>query len=164
MDAPNDLTLSVRCRPGAVSRGAWVSAYYHVFARQLDADATAELREMTRAVHGYLRFRGRHAGPGVRPGRSRPGGVCAGSHALLPGLRRRNGDLLVQSPALEPLGLHYTPGEVHSFVEHPAVFDVQTDQRRIRFSNSLVSPAAGERIWFRSACLWISATRPFAGF
>ena len=43
-----------------------------------------------------------------------------------------------------PLGLHYTPGEVRAFVEHPAVSDVQTDQRRIRFSNSVISPAPGE--------------------
>ena len=42
----------------ALLLGALGVAYYHVFARQLDADATAELREMTRAVHGYLRFEG----------------------------------------------------------------------------------------------------------
>ena len=32
--------------------------YYRAFARQLDLDATAELREITSGVHGYLRFPG----------------------------------------------------------------------------------------------------------
>jgi heavy metal sensor kinase len=120
-------------------------AYYHVFARQLDADATAELREMTRAVHGYLRFEG--GTPVLAYDPEDPDQVTFVQEATryYQVYDANRGDLLIQSPAFEPVGLHYTPTEVHTFVEHPAVFDVQTDQRRIRVSNSVVAPAAGER-------------------
>ena len=56
----------------------------------------------------------------------------------------KSGRLLVQSPALEPLGLHYTPNEVRAFVNDADVFDVQTDHGKIRMSNSLLSPVDGE--------------------
>ena len=42
------------------------------------------------------------------------------------------------------LGVHYTPGEVRAFLDQPSVYDVQTDQRKIRFSNSVISPAPGD--------------------
>ena len=119
-------------------------AYDHAFARQLDADATAELREMTRAVHGYLRFQ---AGtPVLSYDPDDPDQVTFVQDATLyyQVYDAKSGDLLVQSPALEPLGLHYTAAEVRGFVESPRVFDVQTDRRRIRFSNSLVTPGPGE--------------------
>jgi hypothetical protein len=40
----------------------------------------------------------------------------------------------VQSEALEPLGLHYTPAEVRAFVEHPTTSDIETDRRKIKFT------------------------------
>ena len=80
MDAPNHIDAFVRRGPGAVSRRLGFGVL-HVFARQLDADATAELREMTRAVHGYLRFEGGTPVLTYRPGGSRPGDVRTGSRA-----------------------------------------------------------------------------------
>jgi heavy metal sensor kinase len=129
----------------ALFLGALGLAYYHVFARQLDADATAELREMTRAVHGYLRFEG--GTPVLAYDPEDPDQVTFVQEATryYQVYDANRGDLLIQSPALEPLGLHYTTAEVRAFVEHPAVFDVQTDQRRVRVSNSIVAPAAGAR-------------------
>ena len=44
-------------------------------------------------------------------------------------------------PALEPLGLHYTPAEVQAFRDAPRLLDMQTDYGRIRLSNSVLSPA-----------------------
>jgi len=129
----------------ALFLGALGVAYYHVFGRQLDADATAELREMTRAVHGYLRFEG--GTPVLTYDPEDPDQVAFVQEATryYQVYDAASGDLLVQSQALEPLGLHYTSAEVRAFVERPGVFDVQTDQRRIRLSNSLVTPAVGER-------------------
>jgi two-component system, OmpR family, sensor kinase len=120
------------------------AAYYHAFARQLDADATDELGELTRAVHGYLRFQ---AGmPVLVYAPDDPDQVAFIQEAtrFYQVYDGRSGALLVQSPALEPLGLHYTPGEVHSFVSHPRTFDVQTDHGKIRFSNGLISPRSDE--------------------
>ena len=41
--------------------------------------------------------------------------------------------------------MHYTPNEVRALLEQPAVYDVQTDRRRLRISNSVISPAPGEK-------------------
>jgi heavy metal sensor kinase len=118
--------------------------YYHVFARQLDLDATAELAEITRGVHGYIRFQ--DGMPILEYDRDDPDQVAFVQDATryYQVYDGNSGRLLVQSAALEPLGLHYTPGEVRAFLERPVVADVQTDRRRIRFSNSVISPARGE--------------------
>jgi two-component system, OmpR family, sensor kinase len=118
-------------------------AYYQLFARQLDVDATAELEEMTRGVHGYLRFP--EGTPALAYDRNDPDQVAFVQDATryYQVFEVDTGRLLVQSEALEPLGLHYTPGEVRAFVAHPVVSDIQTDQRKIRLSNSVISPASG---------------------
>lgn len=50
-----DLTLSY-AGVLALFLAALGFTYYHVFVRQLDVDATAELAEVTRGVHGYMKF------------------------------------------------------------------------------------------------------------
>jgi heavy metal sensor kinase len=119
--------------------------YYRVLARQLDRDATAQLEELTRSLHGYFRF---------------PNGVPtlvydrsdADESAFIEEASRfyqvfdaATGQLLVQSPALEPLGLHYTPGELQSFRGASTLHDMQTDQGRLRLSSSVMAGAAGEQ-------------------
>jgi heavy metal sensor kinase len=80
------------------------------------------------------------------------------------------GRLLVQSPALQPLGLHYTPAEVAEMRLRPRVHDMETDVGRLRLSDSVVAPAPGQvyllqvgaslegvaraRRTFRSLLLW----------
>jgi heavy metal sensor kinase len=115
--------------------------YYHLFARQLDADATAELAEITRGVHGYIRFE--QGTPTLAYDREDPDQVAFVQDATryYQVYDGNSGRLLLQSAAVQPLGLHYTPGEVRGFLERPVLADVQTDQGRIRFSNSVISPA-----------------------
>lgn len=139
-----DLTLSYAGVLGLLL-AALGFTYYHVFARQLDVDATAELAEVTRGVHGYIRFQ--DGKPALEYDPDDPDQVVFVQDATryYQAYDANTGRLLAQSAALEPLGLHYTPGEVRAFLEHPGVADVQTDQRRIRFSNSIISPAPGER-------------------
>jgi heavy metal sensor kinase len=139
-----DLTLSYVGVLG-VFLAALGFGYYHLFARQLDADATGELAEITRGVHGYIRFQ--DGLPLLAYDRDDPDQAAFVQDATryYQVYDGNSGRLLVQSAALEPLGLHYTPGEVRAFLEHAAVSDVQTDQRRIRFSNSVLSPSIGER-------------------
>ena len=119
-------------------------ACYHLFARQLDVDATTELTELTSGVHGYLRF---HGGmPALEYDRNDP------EEAAFIGEATRyyqvyevgSGRLLAQSDGIAPLGLHYTPAEVRAFVQHPTSFDIQTDRHKIRLSNTIVTPARGE--------------------
>ena len=139
-----DLTLSYAGMLGLLL-AALGFAYYHAFARQLDVDANNELAEITRGVHGFIRFQ--NGVPVLAYDREDPDQVAFAQDATryYQAYDGNTGRLLAQSPALEPLGLHYTPREVHAFLEHPAVSDVYTDQRRIRFSNSMLSPAAGEK-------------------
>ena len=118
-------------------------AYYQVLARQLDADATADLEELTAGLHGYLSFRGGQ--PTLDYDQTDPEQVSFIDRAtrFYQIYDANTGRLLVQSPALEPLGLHYTPSEVQALREQPRTRDMQTDRGRIRFSNSLLAPSPG---------------------
>ena len=91
---------------GAAARRGLSLAYYRVLARQLDADANADLDGADQRAARLPALRRRHAVGRLRPQRHRPGRVRRRRDPLLPGLRRRDaGELLVQSTALEPLGL-----------------------------------------------------------
>ncbi len=128
----------------AVLLGALGFACYHAFARQLDRDATRELTEITRGLHGYLRFA--DGVPQLSYARQDPYQATFVQDATryFQVYDGGTGRLLTQSPALQPLGLHYTPNEVHRFMAQPAIADVHTDRRRLRLSNSVISPAKGE--------------------
>ena len=119
-------------------------ACYQAFARQLDRDATQELTEITRGIHGYLRFD--HGTPELSYDRADPYQATFVQDATryYQVYDGRSGRLLTQSPALQPLGLHYTPNEIRRFMAKPVVADVHTDRRRIRFSNSVISPSGAE--------------------
>lgn len=120
-------------------------AYYHVFARQLDADATTELAEITRGVLGFIRIQG--GMPVLAYDDDDPDQVAFARDATryYQVYDGNSGRLLAHSPALELLSIHYTPDEVHAFLEHPTVSDVHTDHRSIRFSNSVLSPSTDEK-------------------
>ncbi|MEO7189584.1 MAG: heavy metal sensor histidine kinase [Vicinamibacterales bacterium] len=118
--------------------------YYHALAIQLDADATGDLAEVTSAIHGYLHFS--DGMPALVYDTNDPDQVSFidAASRYYQVYDAEDGRLLVQSAALEPLGLQYTPNEVHGFRDHPRVSDVETDRGRIRFSNSLISASPGE--------------------
>ncbi|HUR33149.1 MAG TPA: hypothetical protein VM032_05095, partial [Vicinamibacterales bacterium] len=81
--------------------------YYQVLSRQLDAGASADLEEITSALHGYLRVS--DAGPSLNYDRSDPDQVSfvEGPARYYQIYDATTGQLVVQSPALSPLGLHY---------------------------------------------------------
>jgi heavy metal sensor kinase len=114
-------------------------AYYRVLSQQLDADATAEVHEVTSGLHGYLQFE--QGLPVLDYDRNDPDEVSfvdrVGRYFQV--YNATTGDLLLQSPALGPLGLQYTPAEVRAFRDHPGIEDVLTDNGRIRFSNSVIT-------------------------
>jgi heavy metal sensor kinase len=56
----------------------------------------------------------------------------------------RTGRLLLQSDALEGLGLHFTPTEVQAYRDQPRIQDLRTDYGRFRISNSVITPSPGE--------------------
>lgn len=119
-------------------------AYHRMLVRQLDADSTAALDAVTRGLHGYLRF---DAGtPVLEYDRSDPEAVTFIEEATryYQVYNASTGQLLVQSPALESLGLHYTPEEVALFRQAPRVEDLQTDLGRLRLQSSLIMPGAEE--------------------
>jgi two-component system heavy metal sensor histidine kinase CusS len=117
--------------------------YYQVLARQLDADATADLEQITSGLHGYLNFS--DIGPSLAYDREDPDQVSfvEGATRYYQVYDAATGELVVQSPALAPLGLHYTPEEVKTFSEAPGIHDMQTDHGRVRLSSSVLSPGTG---------------------
>lgn len=118
--------------------------YYRVLELQLDEDATATLREITDGIHGYLHFK--DGVPELVYDRNDPEQVLfiESSTRYYQVFDAETGRLLGQSSALEPLGLRYTPTEVQSFREHPRMLDIETDRGRLRLSNTLMMPSAGE--------------------
>ena len=118
--------------------------YHRVLVRQLDSESTAVLEEVTRGLHGYLRF---DAGqPVLEYNKTDPAAVTFIEEATryYQIYDAASGALLVQSPALESLGLHYTPDEVRAVRENPRVEELQTDRGRLRLQSSLMIPAPGE--------------------
>jgi two-component system OmpR family sensor kinase len=117
---------------------------YRVLAYQLDTDVTANLSELTTGLHGYLRF-GEQA-PTVVFDSSDPDEATFVEEATryYQVFDAASGQLLVQSDALRPLGLDFTPPEVRQFSEQRLPLDVRTDYGRLRLSNSLLTPPNGE--------------------
>ncbi len=116
---------------------------YRALGQQLDADATASLIELTNGLHGYLHFE--NATPEVQYDAS-----DAQETAFVQRATRfyqiydgTTGALLVQSEAIEPLGLTFTPMEVKSFHDEPRLHDIQTDYGRVRLTNSVISGGPG---------------------
>ncbi|HEV8395148.1 MAG TPA: ATP-binding protein [Vicinamibacterales bacterium] len=143
------MTLSLRARLAvsatvvfAVLIGALAAASYTVLARQLDADASDRLAELTDGLHGYLRFH--DDVPSVEFDASDGDQVSFVQEATryYQIYEAGSGRLLFQSSALAPLGLRLTPGRVRAYVASLRSFDVATDYGRLRMSNSLV-PGAG---------------------
>ena len=118
---------------------------YRVLAYQLDADVTANLAELTTGLHGYLRF-GEEA-PAVVFDRSDPAAAAFVDEATryYQVFDATSGELLVQSDAIRPLGLEFSPAEVQQFRDQRLPMDVQTDYGRLRLSNSVLTPADGRR-------------------
>jgi heavy metal sensor kinase len=125
---------------------AIAAASYRVLAYQLDADVSANLEEMTRGLHGYLRFGDGAPTLSFDPTDPAQASFVNEATRYYQVFDAISGDLMAQSDVLGPLGLELTPGEVRQLVEQPVPFDVQTDYGRIRFSNSVLEPAVGRRV------------------
>ena len=112
-------------------------------AYQLDADVTANLSELTTGLHGYLRFGGE--APTVAFDASDPAEAAFVDEATryYQVFDGASGRLLVQSGALGPLGLEFTPPEVRQFRDQRLPLDVHTDYGRLRLSNSVLTPPGG---------------------
>ena len=116
---------------------------YRALAEQLDSDATISLMELTSGLHGYLHFE--NGTPEVQYDASDPQETAFVQRAtrfyqIYDGA---TGALLLQSEAIEPLGLTFTPAEVKSFHDEPRLHDIQTDYGRVRLTNSVIAGAPG---------------------
>ena len=118
---------------------------YRVLAYQLDADVTANLAELTTGLHGYLRF-GDEA-PAIAFDHSDPEEAAFVEEATryYQVFDATSGQLLVQSDAIRPLGLEFSPAEVQQFRDQRPTADVHTDYGRLRLSNSVLTPSNGHR-------------------
>jgi heavy metal sensor kinase len=115
-----------------------------VVARQLDADATANLHELAAGIHGYLRFDS--GAPELMFDRDDPEQAAFVREATryYQIFEADSGRQVFQSEALAPLGLHFTPEEVRAFRDRASLTDFATDFGRVRISNSLAAAPWGE--------------------
>ena len=114
-------------------------ASYRVLARQLDDGATGRLIELTDGLHGYLRFDHGASTIASNPNDPDQAAFIQEATRYYQIYNANTGDLVVQSDALEPLGLRFTAAEVRAFRDQPRLQDIRTDYGRIRISNSLIS-------------------------
>jgi heavy metal sensor kinase len=122
--------------------GFFLLAYY-LLANQLDATATDELVERATGLRGYLRFEN-----------DQPLFVFDTEDPEVASFVRTatryyqiydlsTGAVLAQSPDVQFLGVEFTPDELRSITEFPAMTDIQTDQGRLRFFNDRVISQSG---------------------
>lgn len=124
--------------------GAAGAISYSTLASQLDADATDEVEELTRGMHGYLRFGGGEPTLDYDPNDPDQVAFVARATRYYQAFDADTGQLLYQSPGMLPLGVQYTPDEVRVFREQPQPMDVYTVEGRIRLTNTIISPSRNE--------------------
>ena len=123
---------------------ALAAVSYRALGQQLDSDATASLIELTNGLHGYLHFDG--GIPEVQYDSSDPQESAFVQRAtrFYQVYDGTTGALLLQSDAIAPLGLTFTPAEVKLFHDEPKLHDIQTDYGRVRLTNSVITDAPGK--------------------
>ncbi|MBP6716809.1 MAG: HAMP domain-containing protein [Acidobacteria bacterium] len=120
-------------------------AAHRLLAGQLDAAATSDLQELTDGLHGYLRIDHDVVSLVFDQNDPQQTAFVQSATRFYQIYDATTGALLVQSPAMAPLALRFTPAEVQTFRDTLATRDIQTDQGRLRFSNTLVRPPSGGR-------------------
>jgi heavy metal sensor kinase len=116
---------------------------YGVLAYELDRDVTTNLLGLTSGLHGYLHFDGGE--PVIAFNARDPVETAFIEEATryYQVFDAATGRLLVQSEAMRPLALEFTPEEVSTFREQLVMRDIDTDYGRIRLSNSVITPDGG---------------------
>ena len=117
-------------------------ASYEVLAYQLDADVTTGLAELTTGLHGYLRFAEGTPTLSFDPSDPAQAAFVEEATRYFQVFDAVSGQLLVQSDALKPLGLEFSPPEVRQLRDSRLTHDVHTDYGRLRLSNNVL-PANG---------------------
>jgi heavy metal sensor kinase len=118
-------------------------ASYQLLATQLDSDATERLTQLTDGLHGYLHAEGDAPAVVFDATDADQAAFVRDATQYFQVFDANTGELIVHSDALDRLGLQFTPAEVRDFREHPRMHDIETDDRRLRLSNSLFAGASG---------------------
>jgi heavy metal sensor kinase len=116
---------------------------YSVLGRQLDADVTMRVKELTDGLHGYLRFDSDL--PRVEHN-TEDGDQAAFVQEATRYLRMYDvgtGRLLFQSTGIASMGLLLTPEQVRANRAHLRPFDVATQYGRVRIANSAIRDRLG---------------------
>lgn len=116
---------------------------YRVLAVQLDADATGRLDELTSGLHGYLKIEGDKVALAFDRDDPEQAAFVHDAARFCQVFDAQSGQLVFQSDAVRPLGLHFTAPEVRTLREEGRPRDFSTPFGRIRLSNSPIAPPAG---------------------
>jgi heavy metal sensor kinase len=139
-------------------------AFYRVLAYQLDADVSASLSELTTGLHGYLRFGNSLPTVVFDPTDPAEAAFVEEATRYYQVFDAASGQLLVQSDAMRPLGLEFSPPEVQRFRDQRHIFDVNTDFGRLRLSNSVLTPSTGRSYLLQVGVSLVSMDRALERF
>jgi heavy metal sensor kinase len=121
-------------------------AYYHTLRYHLNSSITEELLERSSGIRGYIRISGDDAGLTYDETDPEELFFVETATRLFQIQRIRDGDIMVQSPAMRALGLRFTPSEIAAFMAGPALHDIETEHGTIRLV-STVLPSEGDGRW-----------------
>lgn len=139
-------------------------AFYRVLAYQLDADVSASLSELTTGLHGYLRFGNSLPTLVFDPTDPAEAAFVEEATRYYQVFDAASGQLLVQSDAMKPLALEFSPPEVSQFRDQRRIFDVNTDYGRLRLSNSVLTPGNGRSYLLQVGVSLVSMDRALERF
>ena len=138
--------------------------FHSALVRQLDASLAEALEEKAGALHRYLRFEHGTAVLTFDANDPEEAAFVADATRYYQVYDANTGRLLVQSPGMQAVGLHYTPAEVAEFRAQSETRDFQTDTGRLRVSSSIVAPGAGEAYLIQVGEPLTSIDRALVGF
>lgn len=144
------MTLTLRTRLAAIATivfGLLLAAFsivtYRVLTRQLDADVTERLTQLTEGLHGYLRFNDDTVSVDFDTGDNDQAAFVQQATRYYQVYDVGTGRLLVESRGIAPLGLEFSPTEVQAYRAQQRPFDIETEYGRLRISNSVKTNSDG---------------------
>jgi heavy metal sensor kinase len=116
---------------------------YSVLGRQLDADVSMRVKELTDGLHGYLRFDSDLPRVEHNTEDSDQAAFVQEATRYLRMYDVGNGRLLFQSTGIASMGVLLTPEQVRANRAHLRPFDVATQYGRVRIANSAIRDRLG---------------------
>ncbi len=115
---------------------------YRTLAARLDADANQRLEELASGLRGYLHFEGGGVSLAYDTEDPEEAQFIRSATRFFQVYDAATGQVVLQSPWLEPMNADLSASQLQTLLLQPAYDEVDTEQERLRFHNSVVRPDA----------------------